>query len=304
MYHALSFLTGVVIAVMVFINGGLSEYYGIFVAAVIIHIVGVVFAFVLCAAQGKRIPPRQHQPLWIYLGGAIGVLTTVFNNFAFGKISMTSIVALGLLGQTAASLATDCLGLFGMEQHPFKRESFIGLGFSLFGIFIMMDRTVGSAACAALFSLAAGVSVVLSRTVNACLARYTGDFQGSLVNHLVGLPITIVVAALVIMRDPAAFADLSCPSVFSTQAWIYCGGILGVSTVLLCNITVPRVSAFRLTLLTFVGQLFTGILLDLCSKNTYPGTSFVGGIVVAVGMVFNLVYEHVSAVRKPNGKSY
>ena len=61
---------------------------------------------------------------------------------------------------------------------------------------------------------------------------------------------------------------------------------------------------FRLTLLTFVGQLFTGILLDLCSKNTYPGTSFVGGIVVAVGMVFNLVYEHVSAVRKPNGKSY
>lgn len=36
MYHALSFLTGVVIAVMVFINGGLSEYYGIFVAAVII----------------------------------------------------------------------------------------------------------------------------------------------------------------------------------------------------------------------------------------------------------------------------
>ena len=136
------------------------------------------------------------------------------------------------------------------------------------------------------------------------LARYTGDFQGSLVNHLVGLPITIVVAALVIMRDPAAFADLSCPSVFSTQAWIYCGGILGVSTVLLCNITVPRVSAFRLTLLTFVGQLFTGILLDLYSKNTYPGTSFVGGIVVAVGMVFNLVYEHVSAVRKPNGKSY
>ena len=93
-----------------------------------------------------------------------------------------------------------------------------------------------------------------------------------------GLPITIVVAALVIMRDPAAFADLSCPSVFSTQAWIYCGGILGVSTVLLCNITVPRVSAFRLTLLTFVGQLFTGILLDLCSKNTYPAPPLWGAL--------------------------
>ena len=44
----LSLLTGVVIAVMVAVNGGLSQHYGIFIAAVIIHIVGVLFAFFMC----------------------------------------------------------------------------------------------------------------------------------------------------------------------------------------------------------------------------------------------------------------
>ena len=104
----LSLLTGVVIAVMVAVNGGLSQHYGIFIAAVIIHIVGVLFAFFLCVVLKRKISFKK-LPLWLYTGGAIGVLTTVFNNFAFGRISMTSIVALGLFGQTVQSIVLDFL---------------------------------------------------------------------------------------------------------------------------------------------------------------------------------------------------
>ena len=42
---------------------------------------------------------------------------------------------------------------------------------------------------------AAGISVVLSRTINAYLAEKTGALQGALINHLIGLPITILLAA-------------------------------------------------------------------------------------------------------------
>ena len=44
MYQFLSLLTGMVIALMVALNGDLTTFYGMFTAAVIIHIVGTLFA--------------------------------------------------------------------------------------------------------------------------------------------------------------------------------------------------------------------------------------------------------------------
>ncbi len=76
-------------------------------------------------------------------------------------------------------------------------------------------------------------------------------------------------------------------------------GIFGwhtrVAVVLLCNLTVPRVSASRLTLLTFVGQAFTGIMLDLIIGDNF--SSFVGGIVIISGIAINLITERIHAYR-------
>ena len=47
MYNFLSLLAGVIISFMLAVNGGLTSKYGIFGAAVIIHIVGVFFALFL-----------------------------------------------------------------------------------------------------------------------------------------------------------------------------------------------------------------------------------------------------------------
>ena len=52
MYHLLSLLTGLVIAVMISLNGSLTLKYGNYNAAVIIHIVGVLFAFFVCLISG------------------------------------------------------------------------------------------------------------------------------------------------------------------------------------------------------------------------------------------------------------
>lgn len=299
MYNMLSFLTGLVIAVMVAINGRLTQMYGIYAAAVIIHVAGVVFAYILCRITKKRIAIKKDQPLWFYLGGAIGVLTTFSNNFAYGKISMTSIVALGLFGQTAASLLIDCLGLFGMKKHPFRKSSIFGLVFSFAGILVMLDNSVDSALYAVLFSFCAGITVVLSRTVNAKLSYSIGELQGSFINHVVGLPFTVIMAVSLDKSD-----IFSIVHTFSPDLWIYLGGVLGVITVLLYNITVPRVSAFRLTLLTFVGQVFTGIGIDIFTKSGYTEITFAGGVLVAAGIALNLIYEQVLRDKEIRNKKY
>ena len=299
MYNILSLLTGLVIAVMVSLNGRLAQQYGVFISAVIVHVVGVVFAFLLCRARKNKIAIKWNQPIWLYLGGAIGVLTTVFNNFAYGKISMTSIIALGLLGQTVASLFIDCLGLFGMEKHPFRKTSIVGLVFSLAGIFIMLDNSVNAAIYAVLISFCAGITVVLSRTVNSRLAQYIGELQSSFVNHLVGLPISIAMAAVLVKSNPFSIVD--------TPSWDVCsylGGMLRVSTVFLFNIIVPRVPAFRLTLLTFVGQVFTGIAIDIFSKSEYSITTFVGGGLVAAGLALNMIFEQLLCSKEGRTAKY
>lgn len=286
MYQFLAFLSGILLAVMITVNGGLSEQYGAFPAAVIIHIVGSLFALLFYILQKEKKELFTHKPKWIYLGGVIGVSTTLFANLAFGHISMTSIIALGLLGQTMASLAIDVRGLFGMKKRSFQKTSLFGLAFAILGILLMLDNTVTTGSMAVLISFVSGITVVLSRTVNAHLAEKIGALNGSLVNHLAGLPITILLALIV---SKGSYLNSAANSNF--KIWIYLGGILGVIVVMLSNITVPKIPAFRLTLIVFVGQIFTGILLDAVIGKGYSDTSFWGGIIIAAGIAINMILE-------------
>lgn len=91
MYTLLTILTGATLAVMISINGNLSARYGAFPAAAIIHAVGSVTAILLCLMQKEKKKITGHRPLWIYLGGFIGVATTVFHDLAAPLFGTNSI---------------------------------------------------------------------------------------------------------------------------------------------------------------------------------------------------------------------
>lgn len=138
MYSALSILTGALIAVMIALNGGLTMEYGAYAATVLIHVVGLIFIFLLVAARRERILPEKKLPIYYYLGGAIGVATTVFNNLAFAKISVSAMLALCLLGQSVASMVIDQFGLFKMPKSAFQKKKLIGIAFIILGIVLIM----------------------------------------------------------------------------------------------------------------------------------------------------------------------
>ena len=296
MYYSIAAMTGVLISVMVFLNGDLTQVYGSYNTAVIIHVVGVVFALALCFIRKEKPLQKINAPFWAYLGGAIGVLTTFFNNWAYSLISMTSIVALGLLGQSVTSNLIDCFGLFGMKKRPIRWTTWVGFAISLFGVYFMLDSSVSGAAFAIVISIGAGVTIVLSRTVNARLAEETGPIAGSFVNHLVGLPICIILA--LIMRQSWNV------STGSVKPWMFCGGMLGVLVVYLCNITIPKVSAFRLTLLSFLGEVFSGIAIDLVFGETISSRLFWGGVISAAGLLISMLLEALLARSRPRDSRF
>ncbi|MFV0552032.1 MAG: DMT family transporter [Anaerorhabdus sp.] len=285
MYSFLALLSGFLLALMITMNGMLAQAYNIYLAAIILHVVAVIFSFILCRFRNEKFDFKQ-KPMWIYLGGVVGVFITMANNLSFGQISMTSIIALGLFGQILFSIVIDVFGLFKMPKRKIHKSMSITFLFALLGILLMLDNTVLNARLAILYSFGAGILVVLNRTINARLAEKIGALPSSFVNHLVGLPITIIIAFFVFYNTPSLMSVQ-----LSLEPFIYLGGIFGVTVVYLSNITVYKLSAFKLTIFTFVAQLFTGIVLDMLMGLNISDASFNGGILISLGILINIFLE-------------
>lgn len=285
MYQSLAFVTGIILAVMISVNGGLSGYYGVFPATVIIHLVGTIFSLFFTLKQYGWIKLTGFKPVWIYLGGAIGVFTVVFNNLAFSKLSVTNIIALALFGQTITALIFDHFGLLGMKKIPFKKTSLLGLSFSLFGIWQLLDTSVSGAILAVLYAVTSGVTVVLSRSVNTQLSEKIGAMHGALVNHVVGLIVSILILL---------FVNVEIVPFTLNNPLMYFGGVLGVIVVYLSNIVVPKVSSFNLTILSFVGQVLMGLVLDLMLTQTYSVPTLKAALIIATGILLTMLTEKIT----------
>jgi len=280
MFYFLSLMMGLLISVMVAVNGGLTGFYGVYSATVMIHVVGLVLIGGAVAVKRDRVLGAG-VAWYFYLGGAIGVLTTVFNNVSFGRISVSAILALGLLGQSVAGLVIDQYGLLGMQKHPFARHKLLGLALILAGIASMIT---GFEIVAVVISFFAGVNIVLSRTLNAQLAAASHERVSTFYNYVIGLAVSLAAFALLGRGEIDAFT-------LSPQWWIYLGGAFGVTVVLLGNIVAVKVSAFYLTLLIFVGQVFTGVVVDVVLTQSFSARNIVGGALVAAGLAANLLLD-------------
>ncbi|EOO28300.1 hypothetical protein ICM_02691 [Bacillus cereus BAG1X2-3] len=139
LYNFLSVFIGVLIAVMLPLNGILSELIGKYTASVVIHLVGliaVIFIFILILNKHK-IHFDKSIPLFLYSAGAIGVFTVLFNNISFSVLGASITIALSLLGQSIASIVIDHFGLLGMKVAKFEKKKLVGLAFISSGIIIM-----------------------------------------------------------------------------------------------------------------------------------------------------------------------
>jgi len=282
MSYFFSVLTAILIAVMVVVNGGLTIVYGIYYATVIIHIIGLILVSVIAVLKKEKVLFVHNLPWMIFLGGAIGVATTLFNNAAFGKISVSAIVALSLLGQTVTALVIDQFGLFHMPVRKFNKGKLGGVLLSAFGVVYLLYGLV-FLPFPVLLSLLTGVSIVVSRSINARLAEKTNVIVSTWYNYIIGLAVAGIV---LLVADRTGQSSL--PVKISPDLWIYGGGIIGVFVVILSNITTAKIPAFQMTLILFTGQMFTGVLLDALLSHGFSQGNLIGGFFVTLGLCVNL----------------
>jgi transporter family-2 protein len=131
----------------------------------------------------------------------------------------------------------------------------------------------------------AGVTIVVSRMLNAKLTEYVGAHMSTFMNFVVGLLASILLAILV----NAKLAETSAFSV--NELPLYLGGILGVAMVFISNVITKKIPAYQLTLLMFVTQLFIGLILDYFVYDIFSAGKLVGGVFVLLGLWVSMKEE-------------
>lgn len=137
MNNLFSLLIGALISIMIMINGILSNSVGNYLSTVIILIVGLVAIMLVLILNKAKIKFSKGIPLYLYSAGAIGVFTVLFNNIGFALLGVSIPLALGLLGQSLASIIIDHFGFFGMKVLKFDIKKSFGLLLIILGIIIM-----------------------------------------------------------------------------------------------------------------------------------------------------------------------
>ncbi len=282
----LTAFTGIIYSVMNLFNAQLSNGFGNYLATIIIHICGMVLIIPMAAMKKVR---RNNAPAWMHVGGVLGVLTVVSTNLGVSLIGITPTLAIALIGQVILSMVIDQFAWFGFPKTHFNWKKGASLFFIVIGtllMFILQKNQLSTGVLSTIFALVlillGGGSVVVARITNARLAAVAGQNYSSLMNYLTGFTGAVILFFVMGMPRNSPI-DLSHISFFH-----YLGGLLGVISIYLCNYLIPKVSAIHFTLLVFIGQLFSGIVLDFFIEGSFSLGKTLGGILVTVGMIFNV----------------
>ncbi len=133
-----------------------------------------------------------------------------------------------------------------------------------------------------ILAILCGCITIISMILNSHLAKIIGVFQGTLINYVVGLVSTI--ALINIVKNPV---NISLNRYINIPLWAFLGGLIGVIVVASTNIVIPKIPTIYTTLLIFMGQLFTGILIDYFRVGFISKGKIIGGLLILLGIIYN-----------------
>ena len=127
-----------------------------------------------------------------------------------------------------------------------------------------------------------GSITIVSMIINSHLAKKIGVFQGAFINYIVGFFSTLLLVIIV-----KGSVNLPINGFTKIPLWAFLGGALGVMVVSASNIVIPKIPTIYTTLLIFIGQLFTGILIDYFRVGFVSSGKIIGGLLILLGLMYN-----------------
>ena len=137
MFKSFAFLNGILIGIMVFMNGILSLNIGLISSTVIIHVIGISFVSLLLILRKKKFNFIKNLKLYYVFPGFVGVFTVIFQNISYQEMGATITLTAALFGQLVFSSIVDHFGLFGFKKFEFSIKKLPAYLLIFVGIIIM-----------------------------------------------------------------------------------------------------------------------------------------------------------------------
>lgn len=132
-----------------------------------------------------------------------------------------------------------------------------------------------------IFALLAGALVIVSISLNGNLATKVGLIQSSITNYLVGLICSII---FYLIFNRLVF-DFPINELGEFPFYYMLGGAVGSIIICLNNLLINKISAVYVTIIIFLGQMTTGILIDYIKLGIFSKGKVIGGLLILIGLI-------------------
>ncbi len=139
-----------------------------------------------------------------------------------------------------------------------------------------------------IISFLGGVSIVASRMLNSKIGEKLGQLTGVFYNFIGGLIFSTFLLIIYMVTQRVSFSSFTFTGF---PIYYYFGGLLGIATIFLSNIFVPKLSALYFSLFMFTGQLISSMIFDYILFSDFSFGKLLGAVLVVIGLVINLLAD-------------
>jgi transporter family-2 protein len=138
LFAALAIAAGIAGAIQSAANAGLAQRVGLGAALVMNTTIVLALTLAFFVARGPHLNFYPAGTPWsLYVGGVCGFIVVFTLAVVFPKIGAALAIALLVLGQSAAALAIDHYGLWGMPRDPVTLTRLVGVAFVAGGVVLL-----------------------------------------------------------------------------------------------------------------------------------------------------------------------
>lgn len=137
-----------------------------------------------------------------------------------------------------------------------------------------------------LLAFIAGALINFQLICNSSLAEKIGVINSAFINFLIAfISLSLYMVTRQEIYTSMNFSNI--PPIF------YAGGVLAIVITLLSNFLIPKLPLVQSTVLTFFGQLFTGVVIDRLFGYDFPMKKLIGISLIFTGIMYIIVYDYL-----------
>ncbi len=285
--YIITFLTGIIITIMVVCNTELGQLTNIEFSSLTNQVLAIIMlsTLLLVGRKNKAILPEQKSPKWYwYFGGAMGIIIVTINYLTVVNIGATLAMAGAVFGQSLMGLIIDITGAFHLPKRKTSKAKILSILICYLGIFIMSAFSGDKINFGyLLLAVLAGVVTMIQMANNSYLSSYRGPFVSALINVITGC-ITILI--IIGIKNPGETFSMI-KLVPQIPFLLFVGGsILGVVVVLSTNVIIPKIPAVYSALLLSSGQILTSLVFDAVLYSRFSLSLLLGVIIMISGLLY------------------